>query len=109
MSSSFLFEFGSSLVEITAMTALIETATAESLISSGRSAAGIPCAAMSSFGSIFMIRACISTSTLAWMRSTIGMQSARVDAAVWLIENLDRTERGVWVGCGSDSHHARCR
>ncbi|RYP03363.1 hypothetical protein DL764_005178 [Monosporascus ibericus] len=53
---------GGGFVEIAALAALVGGTTAESLILGSRGAAGLPLAAMSAFGSPFLIKACIAAS-----------------------------------------------
>ncbi|RYO92976.1 hypothetical protein DL766_009920 [Monosporascus sp. MC13-8B] len=53
-------DVGGGFVEISALAALFGDTTAESLILGSRGAAGLPLAAMSTFGSPFLIKACIA-------------------------------------------------
>ncbi|KAJ9664935.1 hypothetical protein H2201_004987 [Coniosporium apollinis] len=87
-------DFGSGLVEIAALTALIGSTTAESLVLGTRGAAGMPWAALSSFGSVFLIKACIAASTPGWLRDTMGVRNARSDAAIGLSLDLNRRHKG---------------
>lgn len=84
------FSFSGGLVEIAALTALIGGSTAESLTLGNRGACGLPWAALSSFGSIFIIKACISACTPAWLRETIGVRTRGSDNAVGCSMRLNR-------------------
>jgi hypothetical protein len=75
---------GSGVVEIAALTALVGVSTVESLVLGDRGAAGLPWAAQSSFGVIFMIQACIAASTPDRLRDTMGVRGERADLAVGL-------------------------
>ncbi|KAF8227144.1 hypothetical protein L208DRAFT_1405881 [Tricholoma matsutake] len=57
----FSFSFGSSFIDFTALTTLIGSAAAESLVLGNHGAAGVAWATMSAFGLAWVIRACIST------------------------------------------------
>ena len=86
---------GSGLVEIAALTALIGSTTADSLILGSRGAAGLPWASLSAFGSLFLIRACIAAATPSWLRDTLGVRNPNCDAAVGLSLNLKRASKGT--------------
>jgi hypothetical protein len=96
---------GSGVVEIAALTALVGTSTVESLTLGDRGAAGLPWAAISSFGVISLIQACVAASTPASLRDTMGVRGERADLAVGLYlpfhtENKRRTHgkvKGVTV------------
>lgn len=88
------FSISGGLVEIAALTALIGGATAESLALGTRGAAGLPWAALSSFGSIFLVKACVAASTPAWLRETIGVRTAGSDGAVGCAKRLDARAKG---------------
>jgi hypothetical protein len=75
---------GSGVVEIAALTALVGVSTVESLVLGDRGAAGLPWAAQSSFGVIFLIQACIAASTPDKLRDTMGVRGERADLAVGL-------------------------
>ncbi|KAH7087991.1 hypothetical protein FB567DRAFT_423882, partial [Paraphoma chrysanthemicola] len=78
------------LVEIAALTTFIGGSSAESLALGSRGACGLPWAALSSFGSIFVVKACISACTPAWLRETIGVRTNGSDTAVGCSTNLCR-------------------
>ncbi|TKA81155.1 hypothetical protein B0A49_02004 [Cryomyces minteri] len=86
---------GSGLVEIAALTALIGSSTAESLVLGDRGAAGLCWAAMSAFGSVHLVKACVAASTPSWLRDTMGVRNARSDAAIGHSLNLVRKMRGT--------------
>ncbi|KAF2277875.1 uncharacterized protein EI97DRAFT_441166 [Westerdykella ornata] len=85
---------GSGLVEIAALTALIGGSTAESLALGTRGACGLPWAAMSCFGSMFTLKACVSACTPAWLRETIGVRTKGSDNAVGYGRRLDKKANG---------------
>jgi hypothetical protein len=86
---------GNGLVEIAALTALIGSTTAESLILGSRGAVGLPWATLSAFGSLFLIKACIAAATPSWLRDTLGVRTPSCDAAVGLSLNLERAFKGT--------------
>jgi hypothetical protein len=79
--------FGSGLIEITALTALIGSSTAEQLALGNRGAAGLAWVGMSTFGCSSIIRACVAGSTPNSLRDTLGVRNAAIDSAIGL--NLD--------------------
>ncbi|KAJ7648096.1 hypothetical protein FB45DRAFT_895237 [Roridomyces roridus] len=85
-SSSFLgsFNFSNNLVEVGALTALIGSSAAESLILGNRGAAGVAWAATSSFGTISVVKACFCGANSGWLRETLGIRTAASDSAVGL-------------------------
>lgn len=99
---------GGGLVEIAALTALIGGSTAESLALGTRGACGLPWAALSSFGSIFIVKACVSACTPAWLRETIGVRTAGSDAAVGCNLSLDRQSRGRRLGAEAVGVEVQC-
>jgi hypothetical protein len=76
------FGFGTNLVDLAALTAIIGATTAESLVLGSRGAAGLPWAAMSAFGTLPLIKACIAASTPAWLRDTLGVNTAACQSAL---------------------------
>lgn len=81
-------DVGGGLVEIAALTSLIGATTAENLVLGSRGPAGLPWATMSTFGSVFLIKACIAACTPGWLRDTVGVRNNRCDAAVGLAYRL---------------------
>jgi hypothetical protein len=75
---------GSGVVEIAALTALIGVSTVESLVLGERGAAGLPWAAQSGFGIIFLIQACLAAACPDELRDTMGVRGERADLAVGL-------------------------
>ena len=80
---------GGGLIEIAALTALIGSTTVESLVLGNRGAAGLVWATMSVFGTLSVIRACISVTTPNWLRETLGVRTKEVDSAIGLTLDLD--------------------
>lgn len=80
---------GGGLIEIAALTALIGSTTAESLMLGNKGAAGLVWGTMSIFGALSVIRACVSAATPDWLRETLGVRSPETDAAVGLSLDLD--------------------
>ncbi|KAJ7108809.1 hypothetical protein C8R44DRAFT_884837 [Mycena epipterygia] len=78
------FNFSNNLVEIGALTALVGSSVAQSLILGNRGAAGIAWAATSSFGTISVIKACFCGANSGWLRETLGIRTASSDLAVGL-------------------------
>lgn len=67
--------------------------TAETLILGDHGAAGMPWAAMSSFGSLFLIKACIAAATPGWLRDTMGVRNSRCNDAVGLSLSLHQRSK----------------
>jgi hypothetical protein len=84
---------GNGIIEITALTALLGSSTAESLALGSRGACGLPWAALGVFGSLFLAKACISACTPAWLRDTIGVRNQSSDFSVGFSESLNRVKR----------------
>ncbi|KAM5503877.1 hypothetical protein McanMca71_003862 [Microsporum canis] len=91
--ASINLNIGGGIVEIAALTALIGATTGESLILGSRGAAGLPWAAMSLFGTPFLIRACISARTPTWLREMIGVKNAKCDTMVGMSSRIERVAR----------------
>lgn len=97
--SSMDLTIGGGLVEIAALATLIGATTAQSLVLGSRGAAGLPFAAMSIFGSPFLIKACLSACTPSALRETMGVKDAQSDAAVGLSLDVERVMKaGVTRG-----------
>ncbi|KAJ7654349.1 hypothetical protein B0H17DRAFT_1099810 [Mycena rosella] len=78
------FSFSNNLVEVGALTALVSSSVAESLVLGNRGAAGISWAATSSFGTISVVKACFCGANSGWLRETLGIRTASSDLAVRL-------------------------
>ncbi|KAJ5408072.1 hypothetical protein N7509_001955 [Penicillium cosmopolitanum] len=84
------FNFGGSLVEITALTSLIGSTAAESLALGEKGPAGLVWAMMTVFGAIPVVKLFIATSTPGWLRESMGVSNAKSDAVVGLFQNADK-------------------
>ncbi|KAJ6473297.1 hypothetical protein DFH09DRAFT_1219108 [Mycena vulgaris] len=78
------FSFSNNLVEVGALTALVGSSVAGSLVLGNRGAAGIAWAATSSFGTISVVKACFCGATSGWLRETLGIRTASSDLALGL-------------------------
>jgi hypothetical protein len=98
--SHIMFNISGGLVKIAALTALIGGSTAESPALGNRGACGLPWAALRSFGSIYIVKACVSACTPGWLRDTIGIRTVGSDKAVGCSMSLNRktNNRGL-AGC----------
>ncbi|KAF8964209.1 hypothetical protein BDZ97DRAFT_917807 [Flammula alnicola] len=83
-SGSGSFKIGNGLVEIGALTTLIGSTIAESLVLGNGGSSGLVWGTISAFGSPSVIRACISGASPGWLRAMLGLRSASSDAAVGL-------------------------
>jgi len=82
---------GNNLVEISALSTLIGSNVAQSLVLGNQGAAGLAWAATSSFGSISVIKACVSGACSSWLRETLGVRTKLSDMAVGMDLELDST------------------
>ncbi|KAJ7583478.1 hypothetical protein C8J56DRAFT_954139 [Mycena floridula] len=83
------FNFSNNLVELSALTALVRSSIAESLVLGNRGAAGIAWAATSSFGTISVVKACFCGANSGWLRETLGIRSPSSDTALGLELSYD--------------------
>ena len=98
---------GGGLIELGAMTALIGSTTAASLVLGNKGAAGLLWGTMSIFGALSVIKACVAAATPDWLRETLGVRNKETDAAIGLSldldsKNLQKRSRGtgaVGVAC----------
>ncbi len=101
-------ELGNGLIEIAALTALIGSTTAESLMLGNRGAVGLLWSTMSMFGALSVIKAGIAAATPAWLREAFGIRSKETDAALGValtLKNEESRSRSRYTGvCG-----VRCR
>jgi hypothetical protein len=79
---------GTGLIEITALTTLIGSSTAEQLTLGDRGAVGLAWAGMSIFGSFSVLKACLGAAMPGWLRETVGVRNSAIDNAVGLSLNL---------------------
>ena len=77
------------LIEIGALTALIGSTTAASLVLGNKGAAGLLWGTMSIFGALSVIKACVAAATPDWLRETLGVRNEETDAAIGLSLDLD--------------------
>lgn len=91
-------QLSSGLVEISALTAVVGSTTAESLILGNRGSAGVAWAAVSSFGIVSIIKACISAATPTVLREALGVRLPSVDDALGVILPLNpqRSHFAFW-------------
>lgn len=89
----FSFSFGSSFIDFTALTNLIGSTAAESLILGNHGAGGVAWATTSAFGLALVIRACISGATPGWLRETIGIRTPVSETAVGMELSSDALYR----------------
>ncbi|KIK65909.1 hypothetical protein GYMLUDRAFT_257836, partial [Collybiopsis luxurians FD-317 M1] len=97
-----LFEFnlGNGLIDLGALTTIIGSTVAESLVLGNKGSAGVSWSAMSAFGSFSIIRACIGAAVPGWMRETLGLRTKSCDLAVGMHLRLE-SARKVRDGLGS--------
>ncbi|KAH8906786.1 hypothetical protein BR93DRAFT_632607 [Coniochaeta sp. PMI_546] len=76
--------FAGGMVEIAALTTLIGSSTAASLVLGNRGGAGLVWAAMSAFGILSIVKECIAGASPDWLRATLGVRDNVVDAALGL-------------------------
>jgi hypothetical protein len=94
MADQITSQIGSGLLEVSALAAVIGSATAESLALGNRGAAGLAWATMSIFGLVSVIKACIGAITPCSLRESLGVQNKASDAAVGISFDLDSKYRG---------------
>lgn len=80
---------GGGLIEIGALTALIGSTTAASLVLGNKGAAGLLWGTMSIFGTLSVIKACVAAATPDWLRETLGVRNRETDVAIGLSLDLD--------------------
>lgn len=88
------------LAHVAALTTLLGSKTAESLTYGSRGAAGLPWAAMSSFGSLHVIRACAAGCLPAWLRETFSLNSTICQAV--LGRSLPADDRSMLKAASDD-------
>ena len=90
----FSLDFGNGLIEIAALTSLVGTTTAESLVLGNRGAAGLVWSTMSMFGALSVVKACIAAATPVGLRERLGVRSKEMDAALGVELTLNEKELG---------------
>lgn len=81
--------FGGGLIEVAALTALIGSTTAESLVLGNRGAAGLLWGTISIFGALSVIKACVAAALPGWLRDTFGVRSKEIDGALGIFLTLN--------------------
>jgi hypothetical protein len=117
-SASFL-KLGSGLLEIAALTALIGSATAESLTLGNKGAPGLAWAASSTFGALSVVKACVAGSAPGWLRDSLGVRNTTTDLAIGLSfdlesrhkdrEDMARKNLGDAIGVACEGHRVSCK
>lgn len=87
------FNIGSGLLEISALTTLIGSATGEALILGNRGAAGLAWASLSAFGSLSIVKGCVSGASSGWIREILLVRSKWSDMAVGMELDLSWNSR----------------
>lgn len=80
--------FTTGLVEIAALTTLIGSSTATSLVLGNRGGPGLPWAAMSAFGILSTVKGCVAGASPDWMRAALGVRDLLSDDALGIKLNL---------------------
>ena len=96
--SGFTFQsinFGNNLIEIGALTTLIGSTIAETLVLGDRGSAGLVWGTISTFGASSIIKACISGASPGWLRALLGLRGKASDIAMGLDLELARDSRGA--------------
>lgn len=88
------FNVGTGLINLAALTALVGSSTIESLMLGSRSTAGLPWAALSTFGVISVVKASVTGISPGWLRETLGVRSALSDSFLGIGLDLMRSVRG---------------
>ena len=97
-SSNFSFQsinFGNNLIEIGALTTLIGSTIAETLVLGDRGSAGLIWSTISTFGASSIIKACISGASSGWLRVLLGLRNKASDVAIGLDLQLAHDSRGA--------------
>ena len=88
------FNIGNGLINIAALTALVGSSTVESLVLGNRGAAGLPWAALSTFGNLSILKACVTGVSPGWLRETIGARNSLSDSILGMSLDLVQNLRG---------------
>ncbi|KIK65906.1 hypothetical protein GYMLUDRAFT_239586 [Collybiopsis luxurians FD-317 M1] len=98
-SSNFLFDtlseinLGNGLIDLGALTTIIGSTVAESLVLGNKGSAGVSWSAMSAFGTFSIIRACIGAAVSGWMRETLGLRTKSCDLAIGMHLKLEGPQK----------------
>jgi hypothetical protein len=85
--------FGNGFIDIAALTTVIGSSMAESLVLGDRGFGGLAWAAMSTFGALFVIKVCITGASESWLRETLGVRNAISDGTLGMALQLGRGRR----------------
>jgi hypothetical protein len=86
-----IFNFGNGLVEVAALTSLIGSTAAQSLIVADKGPAGLVWATMTIFGAMSIAMLFTTAVTPGWLSDSVGVRSAKSDAVVSLSLNLSKS------------------
>ncbi|RYP23834.1 hypothetical protein DL765_000911 [Monosporascus sp. GIB2] len=101
------------IIEIAALTALLGSSTAESLVLGSRGASGVLWASMSIFGTYAVIRSSFGAATPNWLRETLGVRNPAIDQSVGSALDLSlrdidaRLKLGAAIGIQSEVRKVR--
>ena len=93
--SLFNFQLGNGLVEIAALTTFIGSHATSLLALGNRGAVGLPWAAISAFGGLSIVKACVTGACPGWLQHVLGVRNEVSDQALGMSLDLDRTFGGV--------------
>lgn len=85
------FNLGNGLVDLGPLTTLVGSSLAESLILGNRGPAGLSWGAMSAFGTLSVVKACLGGAIPSWLKVTLGLRTAELDKAIGMHLSLSRT------------------
>jgi hypothetical protein len=88
--STFSLAFGNGFVDIAALTTLVGSSAAESLLLGDRGFGGLAWAAISAFGALFVIKACVTGASASWLGVTLGVRNVVSDEALGTALSLER-------------------
>ncbi|GJJ14360.1 hypothetical protein Clacol_008624 [Clathrus columnatus] len=83
--------FGNNIIDVSSLTTLIGSTVGESLILGDRGAAGIAWASTSSFGTLWIIAACVNGASPGWLKEMIGIRTAVSDASLGMTLRCNST------------------
>lgn len=84
---------GNGLVDLAALTTLIGSSIAESLVLGDRGFGGLPWAGISAFGMLSVLRGCITGATSGWLREILGVRNTISDGALGMSLLLQKDMR----------------